>query len=102
MARKPVTNWVPAILVQCLAPAFGTPYAAGDRGSVGVGRRIGHGLIGTEIVPEMSDHFHDHLPGVLVTSGDAPQLPSPLPRYWRERTGTVMRSIPLIVLPLAG
>ena len=48
----------------------------------------------------MAEHLRSVLPGALVITGDAQQLPTLLPRHWHERIGTVVCGIPLVLLPL--
>jgi phosphatidylethanolamine/phosphatidyl-N-methylethanolamine N-methyltransferase len=53
-----------------------------------------------EIVPEMAEHLRESLPGVLVLTGDAFDLPRRLPAALRGRIGTAICGIPLVLLPL--
>jgi phosphatidylethanolamine/phosphatidyl-N-methylethanolamine N-methyltransferase len=65
------------------------------------GGRPAERLIVVEFVPEMANHLHGALPGVLVVEGDARNLPGLLPRHWHGRIGSVVCGIPLVLQPLA-
>ena len=54
-----------------------------------------------EIVPSMSSHLRQILPGANVLTGDARELPDVLPEQWHGKIGTVVCGIPLVLLPLA-
>jgi phosphatidylethanolamine/phosphatidyl-N-methylethanolamine N-methyltransferase len=56
-------------------------------------------LFVVEIVPDMSRHLRQVLPGVNVIEGDARNLSDLLPRHWHRRVGTVICGIPLVLLP---
>jgi phosphatidylethanolamine/phosphatidyl-N-methylethanolamine N-methyltransferase len=53
-----------------------------------------------EIVPTMAAHLRRVLPGVNVIEGDARLLPDLLPEHVRNRIGTVVCGIPLVLLPV--
>jgi phosphatidylethanolamine/phosphatidyl-N-methylethanolamine N-methyltransferase len=57
-------------------------------------------LVLVEIVPEMSDHLRDALPGVQVITGDARALPDLLEGNG-AKVGAVICGVPLVLLPFA-
>ena len=58
-------------------------------------------LFVVEIVPTMTRHLKQVLPGARVIEGDARELPDLIPQEWHGRIGTVVCGIPLVLLPLA-
>ncbi len=52
-----------------------------------------------EIVPEMTSHLREALPGVNVVTGDAFELPQVIAPRWHGKVGTVICGIPLVLLP---
>jgi phosphatidylethanolamine/phosphatidyl-N-methylethanolamine N-methyltransferase len=58
-------------------------------------------LIVAEVDPKLCQHLRDTLPGVTVIEGDARKLPELLPRRYKDRVGTVICGIPMVLLPLA-
>ncbi|MDJ0387174.1 methyltransferase domain-containing protein [Roseomonas sp. E05] len=57
-------------------------------------------LIVVEIVPSMAAWLRETLPGVRVVCGDAFDLARSLPPEARQRIGTVICGIPLVLLPI--
>lgn len=58
-------------------------------------------LIVSEVDPKLCQHLRDTLPGVTVIEGDARKLPELLPERFKDRVGTVVCGIPLVLLPFA-
>ncbi|HWX51384.1 MAG TPA: methyltransferase domain-containing protein [Roseomonas sp.] len=57
-------------------------------------------LVLVEIVPSMAAHLRETLPGVRVVRGDAFDLARAVPAEVRQRIGTVICGIPLVLLPI--
>jgi len=56
-------------------------------------------LVLVEIVPSMAAHLRETLPGARVVCGDAFELARAVPAEVRQRIGTVICGIPLVLLP---
>lgn len=58
-------------------------------------------LVVVELDSILARHLRDSLPGVTVIEGDARMLADLLPARFRDRIGSVICGIPLVLLPLA-
>lgn len=58
-------------------------------------------LVVVEVDPGMVRHLRDTLPGVTVIEGDARTLAALLPGRFKDRIGSVICGVPLVLLPVA-